>query len=383
MVNDRPVRYGDVAVGLHWLVAILIFSLLAIGKYMTGLDDNDPQRFLLTQWHKSFGIMVLLLSVVRLLWRVTHKAPGHPVAAPAWEKAAASVTHGAIYLLIFAVPLSGWILVSASPLNIDTLLFNVIPWPHLPPFENLPGKEAVAEAFSGYHELAGNALLALLILHVGAAFKHHLIDRDDVLTRMAPDWSSQGFRRQLRWFSLAVVAFAVGLWQYAGINSGDPALQAGSSQVTFVANVAGADTLGVFAESDVSATLDNSDSANSKIIARVQTATISTDNPQVNGSLPDKDWFDVQAYPQASFESTLIEASAENAYIVSGNFTLKGITQPVSFVMQLDNTDGKQVASGTFTIKRLDFNVGKQSQPNDDNVGLEIEIRFQFDIAAE
>jgi len=382
MSQARPVRYGDVAVGLHWLIALLIISLLAVGKFMTGLDEGDPLRFTLTQWHKTFGITVLLLVIVRLLWRCTHRAPAHPANSPLWEKRAAGITHTAFYVLMFAVPITGWIMVSASPLNIDTRLFTVIPWPHLPPFPSLPEKGEIAEAFAWYHELAGNILLILLILHVGAALKHHLIDKDDVLKRMAPDWASRAFRRKLQAFSLAVVVAGVGIWQLAVSGSASKPLLAGASQVSFIADVSGEDTAGTFAESEVTIVLDDTDLANSSIVALVQTSSVSSDDSQVDGSLPDKDWFDVQNHPEALFESTLIEAAGDASYRVTGNLTMKGITQPVSFPMVLETIDGKRVATGSFAVQRLDYNIGSESQPNDDSVGFEVIIQFQFDIQA-
>lgn len=133
MGRSTPLRYGDIAIIFHWLIALLIIGLLVIGKYMTGLEENDPVRYELTQWHKSFGIAVLLLSVSRLAWRFTHKPPPEPASLPRWQKHVSGLVHLALYALMLALPITGWIMVSASPLNIDTVLFGVIPWPHLPP----------------------------------------------------------------------------------------------------------------------------------------------------------------------------------------------------------------------------------------------------------
>ena len=103
--------YTHVAVFIHWVTALIIIGLVAVGKFMTGLDETDALRFTLTQTHKTFGILVLLLSIVRVMWRLSHRAPPHPEQAPAWEKWAASCSHLAFYVLILLLPLSGWAMV--------------------------------------------------------------------------------------------------------------------------------------------------------------------------------------------------------------------------------------------------------------------------------
>ena len=153
-MNASPSRYHGVAIALHWIIAVLILALLALGNYFVRLDEADPLRYLLTQWHKSFGVVVLLLVVLRVLWRLTHRPPPLPDHLKPWEKRAADLAHLLLYLLILAIPLSGWIMVSASPLELPTLLFNGLEWPHLPPFESLPNKAAVSDWFAEVHEIA-------------------------------------------------------------------------------------------------------------------------------------------------------------------------------------------------------------------------------------
>ena len=93
MGRSPSLRYGDTAVIFHWLIAFFIIGLLAVGKFMTQLEENDPLRFELTQWHKSFGISVLVLSVLRIVWRITHKPPPELNTIPAWQQRAAGFTH--------------------------------------------------------------------------------------------------------------------------------------------------------------------------------------------------------------------------------------------------------------------------------------------------
>ncbi|HEU0117395.1 MAG TPA: cytochrome b [Alphaproteobacteria bacterium] len=177
--------YNSVAKTFHWLIAALIVAMLLIGYFMTTMG-NSPLKFSLFQWHKSIGITILLLSLGRLGWRFTYTAPALPKAMPQWEKLAARGAHILFYVLIIGMPLTGWVMVSASPMNIPTILYGIIPWPHLPVIPTLENKKEIGHAASAVHYYAAWLLAGLLVLHAGAAWKHHLFDRDDVLLRMAP-----------------------------------------------------------------------------------------------------------------------------------------------------------------------------------------------------
>lgn len=182
-------RYTSVAIGLHWLIATLALGQIAGGLYMEGLPDSaDAEKFQLIQLHKSFGITILLLTLARLGWRLTHKPPPLPVAMPGWQKALARGVHVLFYALLIGVPLGGWAMVSASPLaeTVQTYLFGVIPWPHLPFFDGVEDRRGLAHDIAELHELGAKTMLALVVLHVGAAMKHWLMDSDGVLESMLP-----------------------------------------------------------------------------------------------------------------------------------------------------------------------------------------------------
>lgn len=182
MMTNSETRYGSVAKTLHWLIAFAIIGLLVVGKYMHGLPDNDPDKFALYQMHKSFGISVLVLTVVRILWRVTNKVPPLPAGMPAWQRWGAHLSHFGLYALMLAIPLSGWAVASSSPFGIPTLLFGAAELPNLPVANDRDTHEFYEEA----HELLGNLMILLLIVHVVAALKHHFVDRDTVFRRMLP-----------------------------------------------------------------------------------------------------------------------------------------------------------------------------------------------------
>lgn len=179
------VQYDPVAKALHWLIAIAIVAMLAIGWIMTSMD-NSSAKFTLFQLHKSIGITILLLALFRLGWRFTHRPPPLPDTMAGWEKVAANGTHVLLYALMIGMPLLGWVIVSASPLNLPTLLYGVVPWPHLPLIPEMENKREIGHLAGAAHYYLAWVLLALFLGHAGAAWKHHLFNRDDVLTRMAP-----------------------------------------------------------------------------------------------------------------------------------------------------------------------------------------------------
>lgn len=183
-------RYDGVAIVLHWLMALAIVGMIALGLIMTDLPRGSALQFSMFQLHKSVGVTILGLTVLRLAWRLAHRPPPLPEAMPAWEKLAAHAGHLGLYVLMFGLPLSGWAVVSASPLNIPTVLYGVVPWPHLPILSTLADKKPVAEALEDLHSAAAWILIALLVVHAGAALRHHFLLKDDVLRRMLPRFSS-------------------------------------------------------------------------------------------------------------------------------------------------------------------------------------------------
>jgi cytochrome b561 len=171
-------RYTPTAIALHWLIAVGIAGTFALGLYMHDLPLS-PSKLELYSYHKWAGVTLFLLVLIRLLWRMGHPAPALPDTMPALMQKAAAAGHLALYVLMFAIPLSGWIMSSAK--GFQTVWFGVIPLP------DLVGKDKVlGHQLEELHELLSYTLLVLVIGHMAAALKHHWIDKDDVLTRMLP-----------------------------------------------------------------------------------------------------------------------------------------------------------------------------------------------------
>lgn len=174
---DASTHYTRTAKSLHWLMALMIFGLLGLGFYMSDLPLS-PQKLKLYSWHKWAGVTVFLLTLVRLAWRATHQPPLMPWQMSKLQQIAAHVGHVGLYLLMLAIPLSGWLMSSAK--GFQTVWFGVLPIPDL-----LPKNKELGDLLLSLHQ-GLNLLVVLLLTHIAAALKHHFIDRDDVLIRMLP-----------------------------------------------------------------------------------------------------------------------------------------------------------------------------------------------------
>jgi cytochrome b561 len=181
-------RYSNVAITLHWLIALGIIVNIALGLYFADLPRSDPDKFFLTQTHKSIGLTILVLSLIRVAWRLMNPVPPLPASMSPVTRFAAHATHFLLYVLIIAIPLSGWLLVSSSPLGLPTMYFGWFAWPQLPYFSDLPraAKKMWVHEFSTVHVYLAWSAIVLVTLHVVAALYHQFIRRDIVLGRMLP-----------------------------------------------------------------------------------------------------------------------------------------------------------------------------------------------------
>ena len=182
----QSARYNAVAKTLHWLMALAIIALIVVGKVMADMSPADPMKFQLYQLHKSAGFTLLALALVRIGWRLLHTPPALPDGMHRWERLAAGSTHVAFYVLMVAIPVSGWVMASSSSSGVPTLWFNLFEVPAIPGLPEGERLEDVHEASVELHELLANLTILLLLLHIGAALKHHFWNRDDVLRRMLP-----------------------------------------------------------------------------------------------------------------------------------------------------------------------------------------------------
>ena len=183
-LRDSPTRWGPVSRALHWSMAALVLFQLGLGTWMVRRDDLLV-RFAWTQTHKSWGTVVFVLAVVRVVWRLANRTrPALPPGTPRWQARAARASHGLLYLGLLVMPVSGWVMASASPtqdlLAMQNLVFGR--WPLPDPW--VPGDAGLEAAAHTVHVASAILLAAVLALHAGAALWHHVIRRDRVLAAM-------------------------------------------------------------------------------------------------------------------------------------------------------------------------------------------------------
>lgn len=176
--SATPGRYTRPAVALHWLMALGIFGTFALGLTMHELALS-PTKLRLYSWHKWAGVTLFLLAFARVAWRATHRPPAPPEAMPWPQRLAAELAHQLLYVLMFAVPLSGWLMSSA--LGFQTVWFGLLPIPDL-----LPKDPVLGEVLKGVHMNLNFLMAGVVAVHAAAAVKHHVMDRDDVLRRILP-----------------------------------------------------------------------------------------------------------------------------------------------------------------------------------------------------
>ena len=171
-------HYTPLAKSLHWLMALMILGLLALGFYMSDLPLS-PEKLQLYSWHKWAGVTVFVLVWLRLAWRITHRPPALPSGMPVHMQWAAHLGHFLLYALMIAIPLSGWLMSSAK--GVQTVWFGVLPLPDL-----LDKDKALGHLLAEVHEALNVGLLLLVAGHAAAALFHHVVHKDDTLRRMLP-----------------------------------------------------------------------------------------------------------------------------------------------------------------------------------------------------
>ena len=427
-------RYASIAVALHWAIAILILGQIAGGLYMHNLPNASPVKFDLYQLHKSFGLSVLILTFLRLGWRLVNPPPALPVAMPGWQKLAARATHWGFYALMFITPLAGLAIVSVSPTDIPTKWFGVVHVPHLPFFNGVADRAAVEDIFKEVHEVLAFSILFLLVLHVGAALKHGFINRDGVLRSMAPAGAGQlfgvaailgalGAGALFYLFAPAPAPDVVGVesstvapgtseseliassTDASGSNptsiSPTPSAAASistdtdnsradiswavdyeASRLAFIGEEKGQRFEGALSDYRVAINFDPENLGASNFRVDVATSSISTGDSLRDSTIPGKEWFDANTHPTATFTADDIRSTGENEYEAIGTLQIKEFERPVTVVFTLTADDDKTIATGSADLVRTDFGLGlNDSWLSEEGVALEVRIDFEIEAA--
>ncbi|WP_334163657.1 cytochrome b/b6 domain-containing protein [Phenylobacterium sp.] len=402
-------RYATVAIVLHWTIAALIVLQVVLAGRMDA--PPSPERFEVTQLHKSVGITVLLLSLFRLAWRLMHPPAPLPDTLGRPEKALAGVTHVLLYAVMIGLPLTGWVMVSASRFGLPTILYGLVPWPNV---LGLAGLEPAAkEAWHGTAEFAHKALAkatyVLVGLHVAGALKHQLFSRDEpVLARMAPG------ARAGRWLEpriliilaafLAVAAFGRVLDPpHPGMSpptksgpAADPLEAQGprgsastegpaaaglarwrvapGSEIRFTTSWGGRPIEGRFIRWRAGLLYGPDDLERSGVTAVIDLSSAVTGDAQRDQVLPSPDWLDVARHPEAVFRATGFEPLGGNRYVARGTLELRGVVRPLDLPFTLDVEGDKAEAHGVTTLDRTAFGVGQGEWAETDQIPAAVTV---------
>lgn len=176
LIKNTDEQFGIVAKIFHWLMAMIIIGLLALGIYMVDMPISLT-KLKLYGWHKEYGLLILFLVMARIIWRLLNSNPR--LSLPLLEKLAARAVHWAFYFFMFAMPITGWLITSAA--GLPASFFGLFVLPNL-----VSPNEELRLLFEEIHKWLGYGLIAVIILHISAALKHHFINKDDILKRMMP-----------------------------------------------------------------------------------------------------------------------------------------------------------------------------------------------------
>ncbi|MCI4591639.1 YceI family protein [Sphingobium sp. BYY-5] len=414
-----PQRYSLVAITLHWAIAALLAFQLAVGWALEGLGARG---FNLYQLHKSVGITILTLTLARIAVRYWKPRPAKLEGG--WQGALASGVHVGLYIFMLGAPLSGWALVSTAKVKVPTLIFGVLPLPHLP----LPASShAFAENGHGLLALIG---VALFLLHVAGALRHHLLMRDGLIWRMVPGRSTTLL---LALPALLLVGFAAGRAilptpqaapapapvieepdngaeatnvteaQVAAANAAAPADNAAANatetaaaapapagpppawtvqpggRIGFSVGNDGETISGSFSKWTAQIVMDPDHPASADIKVTIDIASASVGDAYKDGMLPGDEFFGAAAHPTATFVAKGAESTGPSRYRASGTLTVKGVSKPQTIRFTLSGKDATRRVSGSATVTRSAFGVGN----GDSSKGLTPQVAVTFDFAAK
>lgn len=408
-------RYSYTAITLHWLIALLLAFQIALGWALEG--NNSPELFARYQLHKSIGITILLLSLGRLAIRLFAQRP--PASdGPVWTRTLASVVHWLFYAVMILGPITGWLVVSTARIQVPTVLYGLIPWPHLPVGRGLH------EPAETIHGAMAWLAIGLFALHIVGALRHQWLLGKPELQRMIPFARGKAAGAAIGALALVLAAFLAGGMVYpdagrtaaknstalpvpalatpaapaasatkedesatveapeaAPADTGQPLANwtvASGGRLGFTARWNGEAVDGRFDRWRAAIRFSPDELARSQIRVTVDLASADTGDGQRDDSLKGSDFFDTGAHPSAVFTARDVRHLGGDRYEARGTLDLRGVGKPatVRFTLRIDG-DRARVA-GTARIDRTAFGVGQGEWAATDAIAASVDIAFSF-----
>lgn len=389
-------NYTHVARLLHWAVAGLIVTQYVLAQLSERAEHAEQvvHQIGLLANHKSVGMTILGLAIIRLIWRMTHPAPKLPTTIPGWQKMSSDVAHYTLYGFLFALPLSGWLMSSASAYSVS--YFSLFTFPDL-----VAADADLKDTLKTIHELLAKALFVIAAVHILAAFKHHFFDKDGVMKRMT---STAG----VSLFALTAIGASLALGQTkatpetttltpdtvasnpeqsaTNINessmpgaarddkSGQWEIDYAASEIRFSAEQAGALFEGTFTQWQAALWFDANRPAATYFDVSIDTGSANTNDADRDGTLSDADWFNTAQFPTARFEAKSAAPIDDGRYRSLSNLTVKANTREIDFEFSVREDGASRVLIGTARLDRLALGVGTGSWEDTETVGQFVDV---------
>ena len=407
-------QYNFIAKLLHWLVAGLIVAQYILIELSEWAKDggNVVERLALLANHKSIGMTILALAVIRLVWRLFNKPPTLPSSMPKWQHLASHSAHWLIYLLIFCLPLSGWLMSSANAYSVSW--FNVFVFPDL-----VAADKSYADLFHFIHEIMTEALFVVVVIHIAAALKHHFVDKDGVLGRMA---SPFGWVLLVATLVLVIALFGrlgssgsdkqvdrVGSrsteYQTEASNSSESLNQTevlnpaeapnlaeapdlaealselsvwevdySASYIKFTADQAGAPFEGVWEQWQAVMQFDAQQLDKSAFNVTIDTTQVNSQDQERDGYILGEDFFDTTVFKTATFTATEFEAQSDAEFTSNARLSIKGLSKAVLFTFSVKYQGDSVELLGSASLDRLAWNVGTGDWTDTSWVGQDVAV---------
>lgn len=401
LTNSRT-AYGSVTKTFHWLIALFIIANLPLGLIANEMAHaiRDPatqtddafisNTALLFSLHKTIGISIFFVALARILWAISQPKPALLNGDKPLEAYAAETVHWLLYGSLLIVPLSGWIHHAAVS------GYAPIWWPFGQNLPFVPKDEIIANTFAGLHHLSKNVLIAALLLHIGGALKHHVIDKDATLRRMLPGHLSavptdRQPRHALPFVAATLIwALVLGGGTVQALVAPEPATETAAPAQPDAATAPaaengwrvtdgtlgitirqmGSDTAGQFADWSADIVYDpETETGQVDVTVTISSLTLGSVTDQAMGG----DYFDASKHPKAEFSAEITKG--DDSHLAKGTLTIKGQSTPVELPFSLTIDGDTAQAKGSVTVDRRNFGIGAESE---ENVGATVDIGFDL-----
>jgi len=356
--------YSNAAKWLHWSVAGLIVTQFVLAKLAERAQHSDKllDQLALLANHKSIGMTILGLAVIRLAIRLVKKPPLLPDTIPPWQRIASHSSHALLYGFLFALPISGWLMSSAKAYSVSW--FNLITFP-----DPIKPNEALADIFLLVHYYLGEALFVVALIHIVAALKHHFVDNDNILTRMS-----------------SATSWLLFIAHHSSSSQSSPQFQASDlplwdidytdSFINFSGDQAGATFHGTWQNWQADVQFDAAQLSKARMDVKINSSSVFSNDNERDEHIRSADFFNALEFPESTFQADKF-VTTEHGFMTTGRLKMKNFTSDAELNFSVQKIDGKQVLSGTATLDRLVWNIGSGDWRDTSWVGQKVLVEVR------